>query len=68
MSAPRRGTARHALTEPAFRRIFIASFLSNSGRWMQSAAQGVLAWELTESSAYLGLLIFAQLGPLALLS
>ncbi len=35
---------------------------------MQSAAQGVLAWKLTGSSAFLGLLIFAQLGPLAILS
>ena len=35
---------------------------------MQSAAQGVLAWELTGSSAFLGLLIFAQLGPLGILS
>ncbi len=35
---------------------------------MQSAAQGVLAWELTKSNTFLGVLIFAQLGPLALLS
>lgn len=35
---------------------------------MQSAAQGVLAWELTGSSAFLGLMIFAQLGPLGILS
>ncbi len=62
------GTAKDALAQPAFRRIFFASFLSNAGRWMQSAAQGVLAWELTGSSAFLGLLIFAQLGPLGILS
>ncbi len=35
---------------------------------MQTAALGVLAWELTESSAFLGLIVFAQLGPLAVIS
>jgi len=35
---------------------------------MQTAALGVLAWEISESSAYLGSVIFAQLGPLAILS
>lgn len=70
MSAPRTkpGTARDAWAQPAFRRIYVASFLSNAGRWMQNTSLGVLAWELTESSAYLGALIFANLGPLAVLS
>ena len=69
MSPPHRaGTARDAWNESAFRRIYIASFLSNAGRWMQTAALGVLAWEISESSAYLGAVIFAQLGPLAILS
>lgn len=62
------GTARDALAQPDFRRVYIASGLSNTGRWMQQAALGVLAWELTESPAFLGYIIFAQLGPLALLS
>lgn len=62
------GSARDAFAEPLFRRIYIASFLSNAGRWMQQAALGVLAWKITESSAYLGAIIFAQLGPLAVLS
>lgn len=56
------------MAEPAFRRIYIASFISNTGRWMQTAALGVLAWEITGSNAYLGAIIFAQLGPLAILS
>jgi len=62
------GGARDALSDQTFRRIYIASFLSNTGRWMQSAAMGVLAWKLTESSVYLGAVIFAQLGPMAILS
>lgn len=62
------GSARDALAVTDFRRIFIASFLSNTGRWMQFASLGVLGWEISESSAYLGALIFAQLGPLSVLS
>ena len=62
------GTARDALAQPDFRRIYVASLISNMGRWMQNTALGVLAWELTESSSFLGLVIFAQLGPLGILS
>ena len=35
---------------------------------MQQVVLGILAWELTRSPAYLGQIIFAQLGPLFLLS
>lgn len=35
---------------------------------MQFAALGILGWELTESSAFLGYIIFAQLAPLGFLS
>lgn len=64
----RRGTARDALAQRDFRLVFVASFLSNSGRWMQQVVLGILAWELTRSPAYLGQIIFAQLGPLFLFS
>ncbi len=60
--------ALSALSEPNFLRFYVASFLSNTGRWMQSAAIGVLGWKLTESSSFLGAIIFAQLGPMAILS
>lgn len=53
---------------PAFRDFFLATFVSNCGRWLQFAALGILGWELTESNAYLGYLIFAQLAPLGVLS
>ena len=39
--APQRGTTRDALAIPAFRRLYIGSFLSGIGRWMQAAALGV---------------------------
>ncbi len=68
IAARREGTTRDALAVPAFRRIYIASFISNSGRWMQMIAIGVLGWEITGSNAYLGQLIFAQLIPMAFLS
>jgi len=35
---------------------------------MHTTSIGVLGWELTESPAYLGLLVFSQLGPMSLLS
>lgn len=70
MSSPAtsQGTARDALAIPSFRNLFLASFASNAGRWMQFAALGILGWELTESNAFLGYIIFAQLAPLGFLS
>jgi MFS family permease len=64
----RPGTARDAWARPDYRRIYLASLFSNTGRWMQNTSLGVLAWELTESPTYLGALVFANLGPLAVLS
>lgn len=63
-----RGTARDALAVAGFRRLYVGSTLSNTGRWLQTAALGVLGWKISESPAYLGLIIFAQLGPLGILS
>lgn len=63
-----RGTPLEALAVPEFRRLFLGTSLSNTGRWLQTAALGVLGWKISESSAYLGLLIFAHLAPLGLLS
>lgn len=68
VDASDRGTARDALAVPEFRRLYIGTALSNTGRWLQTAALGVLGWQLTESSAFLGAIVFAQLLPLGLLS
>jgi MFS family permease len=57
------GTARSALARPTFRRIYTGFFLSNIGTWMQQVALGVLGYELTESAVFVGVLLFAQLGP-----
>ena len=63
----RPGTVLSALSHVAFRRMWIGSFASNIGTWMQTLVLGAYAYDLTGSSAFVGLLTFAQLGPLLLL-
>jgi predicted MFS family arabinose efflux permease len=62
------GSARAALRHGTFRRVFYGSFLSNIGTWMQNVVLGALAYDLTESPTFVGIVLFAQLGPLLLLS
>lgn len=62
------GTARAALAVRDFRIIFIGSFASNIGTWMQNVILGAYAYELTRSPAYVSLIVFAQLGPMLALS
>jgi MFS family permease len=62
------GSARAAFRHRTFRRVFYGSFLSNVGTWMQNVVLGALAYDLTGSATVVGVLLFAQLGPLLLLS
>lgn len=48
--------------------LFWGSFASSIGTWMQHVTLGAYALELTGSPAFLGLILFAQLGPMLLLS
>ena len=64
----RPGSARAALGHATFRRVFIGAFLSNIGTWMQNVVLGALAYDLTRSPSFVGVLLFAQLGPLLLFS
>jgi predicted MFS family arabinose efflux permease len=64
----RTGSAMAALRHDTFRRVFIGAFLSNIGSWMQNVVLGALAYDLTKSPAFVGVLLFAQLGPLLLFS
>jgi predicted MFS family arabinose efflux permease len=64
----RGGTARAALANEVFRRVFVGAFLSNIGSWMQNVVLGALAYDLTRSPTFVGVLLFAQLGPLLLFS
>jgi MFS family permease len=56
------GTFR-ALRYPNYRLIWIGSFLSNIGTWMQTVAQGWLVRELTASPALIGFVSFASSSP-----
>ncbi len=62
------GTARSAWTHPTFRTVYLGAFASNIGTWMQNVVLGAIAYDLTKSGVFVGLIIFAQLGPLLLLS
>ena len=59
----RRGTARSALRQRTFRTVFLGAFASNIGTWMQNVVLGAYAFTLTHSSVFVGVIIFAQLGP-----
>lgn len=66
--AVRTSSARAALRHRTFRRVFIGAFLSNVGSWMQNVVLGALAYDLTQSPTFVGVILFAQLGPLLLFS
>lgn len=59
----RRGTARTALRQRTFRRVFYGAFASNIGTWMQNVILAAYAYTQTHSSVFVGIIIFAQLGP-----
>src|SRR6476620_643961 len=60
----RRGTAQAALRHRNFRLVWGGTFASNIGTWMQNVLLGQFAYSLTKDPGYVGLLYFAQLGPL----
>jgi MFS family permease len=62
------GTARAALRHRDFRVFWTGVFASNIGTWMQNVLLGAYGFVLTGSAGYVGLLAFAQLGPLLFLS
>ena len=64
----RPGSPASALANRAFRWIFIGTFSSNIGTWMQNFTLGALADSLTGKAWFIGLVTFAQLGPTLLLS
>jgi MFS family permease len=63
-----RGSARAALAHRDFRIVWAGLSASNCGTWMQNFTLAAYGWELTHSAGYVGLLGFAQLGPILLLS
>ncbi len=59
----RRGTAMAALSHRTFRIVFLGAFASNVGTWMQNVVLGAYGYDLTHSSTFVGVLIFAQFAP-----
>ncbi len=57
------GSALDVLRQDVFRRVYTGAFLSNIGTWMQNVVLGALAYDLTGSSTFVGIVLFAQLGP-----
>lgn len=62
------GGAGRALSTPLYRRYWTGDTFATIGRWMKRTAVGWLAWELTESTAWLGLMALADLLPTVLLA
>lgn len=62
------GTAQAALRHRDFRIVWSGTFGSNIGTWMQNVLLGAFAFKLTGDPGYVGLLVFAQLGPLLFLA
>ena len=62
------GTARSAFSHRTFRTVYLGAFASNIGTWMQNVVLGALAYELTHSAVFVGIMTAAQLGPLLVFS
>ncbi|MGQ0824191.1 MAG: MFS transporter [Actinomycetota bacterium] len=66
--AYQRGTAQAALRHRDFRIVYLGTFASNIGTWMQNVILGAYALKLTDSTDFVALIYFCQLGPLLFLS
>jgi len=64
----RRGTAQAALRHRDFRIVYVGTFASNVGTWMQNVILGAFMLDLTGKGSWVSLVFFAQLGPLLFLS
>ena len=51
-----------------FRTMFIGSFASNIGTWMQNVVLPAYIYDRTGKASVVALLVFAQLGPLLILA
>jgi len=65
---PQRGSARAALGVRDFRLVWFGSLGSYIGTWMQNVVLPAYVYHRTGKASIVGLLIFAQLGPLLFLS
>ena len=65
---PKPGTVRAALSYRDFRVMWISSFSSSVGVWMQQVVLPAYIYSRTNSASQVALFTFAQLGPMLLLS
>jgi MFS family permease len=61
-------SAYAALRDHAFRRIFAASFVSQTGDWFQITGRALLVYQITGSAAALGVIYVASFVPMLLLT
>ncbi len=64
----RPGSPRAALASKAFRWVFLGTFASNIGTWMQNVALLSFADQLTGDATFVGIVTMAQLGPMLIIS
>lgn len=62
------GTVRAALAYRDFRLVWLGSFTSNTGTWIQNVILPAYVYTRTGKASLVGLMIFAQLGPLLFLA
>lgn len=62
------GSMGAAFSHRSFRRVFIGTMSSNIGVWMQNVTLIALAYQLTHDATFIGIITFAQLGPMLFLS
>lgn len=62
------GGAGRALSVRLYRHYWYGHTISTVGRWMYRTAVGWLAWELTHSTGWLGVIAFADLAPTVFLA
>jgi predicted MFS family arabinose efflux permease len=63
------GQSMAALRQQTFRRVYTGAFFSNIGTWMQNVVLGALAYDISGgSSSFVGIVLFAQLGPMLFFS
>ncbi len=67
MASPAEGGIRRVFANRNYRLYFTGNAVSLVGTWMQRTGLGALAWELTGSAFYLGLIAMAEFLPSILL-
>jgi MFS family permease len=68
LAAPRVGSPKAALQHRPFRLVYFGGFASNIGTWMQNVALISFADQIENTALFVGVITFAQLGPMLLVS